>query len=103
MIQKYDLTNQSELKEIITTYVFSDPVLALGKYVFDKIFSTDTFALQKETAEKLIQRGKENGVSEMEITIDNKRGFKLNVPVEGVQIDTRLGADEKMHVKVKYK
>ena len=54
-------------------------------------------------AEKLITKGKENGVDEMDITMDNSRGFKLKVPIEGVDIETKLGADEKMHVKVKYK
>jgi len=39
----------------------------------------------------------------MEIVMDNKRGFKLNVPMEDVKIDALVGADDKMHIKVKYK
>ena len=81
MRQKYDLTNKSELKEIITTYVFSDPVLALGKYVFDKIFSTDTFALQKETAEKLIQRVKRMEFLKWKLQLTTNAASNLMFPL----------------------
>ena len=39
----------------------------------------------------------------MEITIQNSRGLKLNIPAEEAQIDTVIGSDEKMHIRVKYK
>ena len=39
----------------------------------------------------------------MEITIDNHKGFKLNVPMEGEKIDTSIGSNDKMTLKVKYK
>ena len=72
--------------------------------ILDKVFSSDTLKLQKETAEQLIKRGKEEGVDAMEITVNNSRGFKLNMPIdESLKIDTMIGADEKMHIKVKYK
>lgn len=35
--------------------------------------------------------------------MDNSRGFKLKVPIDGIDVETKLGVDEKMHVKVKYK
>ena len=37
------------------------------------------------------------------LTMDNSRGFKLKVPIDGIDVETKLGVDEKMHVKVKYK
>ena len=68
-----------------------------------KLFSTDTIKAQQETAEKLIEQGKDSGVDEMEIVVDNTRGFKLNMPIdEDLKIDTMIGADEKLHIKVKY-
>jgi 2-keto-3-deoxy-6-phosphogluconate aldolase len=72
--------------------------------ILDKVFSSETLKLQKDTAEQLIKRGKEEGVDEMEITVKNARGFKLNMPIdENLKINTLIGADEKMHIKVKYK
>lgn len=80
------------------------PIVSIGKYIFEKLFSKDTIKAQQEAAESLIKKGKENGVDEMEITVDNTRGFKLNVPMDDdVKIDTVVGADEKMVIKVKYK
>ena len=116
-MEKYDLTNKSELvkvtKELMSgpfakTLLATNPMIPVitefGKIVLDKMFSTETLKLQKETAEQLIKRGKEEGVDEMEITVKNSRGFKLNMPIdESVKIDTMIGADEKMHIKVKYK
>lgn len=116
-MEKYDLTNKNELIKVtkdIMSGPFANALLAVnplipvimefGKMVLDKIYSTETLKLQKDTAEALIKRGKENGVDEMEITVTNNRGIKLNVPIDdGIKIDTMIGADEKMHIKVKYK
>lgn len=106
-MEKYDLTNKIELKNVIKSILESstttNPIIFFGKKILDKVFSTETLRQQKATAEKLIMQGKEQGVDEMEITIKNSRGLKLNVPVEGVTIDTMIGADENMHIKVKYK
>ena len=98
---KYDLTNKKELKETIK--LIAIPWYATAKYVVDKVFSSDTAKTQKEIAEKLIEKGKEQGVDEMEITLDNTRGFKMNIPVDDVDVNTMVGADEKLHIKVKYR
>ena len=116
-MEKYDLTNKKELVNVITdlmgsslapTLIAVNPlfpvVLKFGSMILDKVFSTETLKLQKDTAEQLIKRGKEDDVDEMEITINNSRGFKLNIPIdESVKIDTMVGADEKMNIRVKYK
>ena len=40
----------------------------------------------------------------MEVIVKNTRGLKFNVPIdENLKINTLSGADEKMHIKVKYK
>lgn len=104
MKTKFDLTNKKELRAVVADYVIlTSPMLAVGKYVLEKLFSNDTIKAQQEAAESLIKKGKENGVDEMEIIVDNTRGFKLNVPMDDVKIDTMVGADEKMVIKVKYK
>ena len=104
MKTKFDLTNKKELRAVITDYVIiTNPMLAVGKFVFEKLFSNDTIKAQQEATESLIKKGKDNGVDEMEIIVNNTRGFKLNIPVDDVKIDTVVGADEKMIIKVKYK
>lgn len=99
METKYDLTNKKGINSAIEFLIAANPVLAFLK----ALFTTDTIKAQQEAAEQLIKKGKENGVDEMEIIVDNTRGFKLNVPVEDIKFDTFVGADEKMHIKVKYK
>ena len=113
MKTKFDLTNKDELLSIITGSAFDmgvmsasaiinpivPPILVAGKYVAEKIFSKDTLKAQQEAAEKLIKAGHDNNVDEMEITVNNTRGFKLNVPLDDVKIDTVVGADEKCVLK----
>lgn len=117
IMEKYDLTNKKEFVNVITDLMGSSfgtalvavnplipVVIKFGSMILDKVFSSETLKLQKDTAEQLIKRGKEEGVDEMEITVKNSRGFKLNMPIdENLKIDTLIGADEKMHIKVKYK
>lgn len=43
-------------------------------------------------------------LDEMEISIDNKKGFHFEAPAEdGVKIDTMVGSDEKLKFRVKNK
>jgi len=100
MEKKYDLTK----KEVLDVVYLMFPIIKIGKDLIDSIFNnTETISKQQEAAEALIKRGKEEGVDEMEITLDNNKGFKLNVPIEGVKIDTLIGSNDKMTLKVKYK
>ena len=107
-MEKYDLTTkdglQTALDVLESTFMFN-PTIALIKYVIDKFTDlSKSLDAQQKAAEVLIRQGKENGVDDMEITMNNKRGFKLNVPIdEGVKIDTMIGSDEKMTIKVRYK
>lgn len=75
-------------------------MLGLAKLVLDKLLSSKD---QGEIATELIRKGKENGVKEMEIVIDNKKRFDFGVPIEGIDIKAKAGNDEKIHVKVIYK
>ena len=115
-MEKYDLTNKKELVNVtkdlmsgsFAPIIGANPlvpvIMKFGSMILDKVFSTETLKLQKDTAEQLIKRGKENGVDRMEIIVKNTRGFKLNMPVdENIKINTMIGADEKMHINVKYK
>jgi len=108
-MEKFDLTTESGFKNVANflgdnLLLIFNPKLGIAKYIIDKI--TDlrkSFNVQRDAAIELIKKGKEQGVDDMEIVMDNKRGFKLNVPMEDVKIDALVGADDKMHIKVKYK
>ena len=109
-MKNFDLTTQKGMESVKkyigdnATLFAVNPVLGLGKYVIDKIFdSSKTYEAQREVAVELIKKGKENGVDEMEITMENNRGGKFNIPVEDAKIDASVGTDEKLHVRVKYK
>lgn len=101
--KEWDLTNKKELTTAERYLFYANPLLFVGKKIIDSIFNSDTSERQAKAAEELIKQGKENGVDNMEITIDNTKGFKLNIPIEDVKIDTMIGGDEKMIIKVKYK
>ena len=98
----FDLTTKEGVKSSLG-FIAASPFVMISAYLLKSIFGSNRTEVQTEMAEKLITKGKENGVDEMDITMDNSRGFKLKVPIEGVVIETKLGAVEKMHVKVKYK
>lgn len=107
-MEKFDFTSKQGLQKIVdvvsSSPAINNPTFMLAKYVIDKITDlTKSWEVQRDTIERLIQKGRENGTDEMEIVINNKRGFKFNAPIEGTKIDTLIGADEKIHIKIKYK
>lgn len=105
-METFDLTTKDGM-EIAKKYVLSyfglttvGMLYKLGKIIFD----SDRVKKQGKTVEDLIKVGKEKGVDEMEITLDNKNGFHFDAPIdEGIKIDTVLGSDEKVRIRVKYK
>lgn len=101
-VKTFDLTTERGVRSIIG-FIPSSLLVVLIGYLLKSIFDSRRTETQSQIAESLIKKGKEDGVDEMEITMDNTRGFKFKVPIEGVNVETQLGTDEKMHVKVKYK
>lgn len=102
----FDLTTKDGMeiaKKYVLNYFELTPVGMLyniGKMIFD----SDSVKKQGKTVEDLIKAGKEKGVDEMEIILDNKKGFHFDAPIdEGIKIDTVLGSDEKVRIRVKYK
>lgn len=101
-MEKYDLTNPKTLLQLSS--LMGGPIIPLAFKLLDKIFGSEATKEQGRVAAELIRHGKENGVDEMEITVNNTKGFKLNVPLDdGIKVDTVIGSDEKMTIKVKYK
>ena len=101
MEKKYDLTKKDVLWAVLGDW---NSIIKVGKSLIDSFFNnTESISKQQEAAEALIKRGKEEGVDEIEITLENTNGFKFNAPIEGVNIDACLGSNDKMTLKVKYK
>ena len=101
-METFDLTTKAGM-EIAKKYFELTPVgmlFKIGKMILD----SDSVKKQGKTVEDLIKAGKERGVDEMEIILDNKKGFHFNAPIEeGIKIETALGSDEKIKIRVKYK
>lgn len=105
MKKVYDLTTKSGLDKALDV-LKNDPGVVVAKYAYEFVkdfFSSNNTEKQNEAAKALIEEGKRSGVDEMEIVLNNTKGFKLNIPLEGGKIDTALGNDGKIHVKVKFK
>lgn len=102
----FDLTTKDGMeiaKKYVLNYFELTPVGMLYK-IGKMIFDSDSVKKQGKTVEGLIKAGKEKGVDEMEIILDNKKGFHFDAPIdEGIKIDTVLGSDEKVRIRVKYK
>ena len=66
------------------------------------MLDSDSVKKQAEAVENLIRAGKSHGVDEMNIVVDNMKGFKMDIP-DDVNLSTVLGSNEKMTIHVKYK
>lgn len=105
-MKHFDLTKRETLSKAIDFIQACNPVLTLGKFIFDKVFGENPSPEeQRKTAIALISEGKKQGVEEMEIEMDSSVAAKLGGEVEGVpiKIKGKMGNKVKMKVKVKYK
>ena len=85
-----------------------NPATALIKMALEKgydlLTQKDKIEAQKDMVSTLIKQGKENGVDNMEIIVDNKVGLSLDGQViDGCPIKATLGSNDKMTIKVQYK
>ena len=102
LIKKYDLNTPEGIQQVKKVLWLTSPVLAVGELFISKIFGNPTVDEQAKLAVELIKTGKKEGVDEMEISMKDKKGFELDVPIDGVEINTSLGGKGEMIVKVKY-
>ena len=85
-----------------------NPATALIKMALEKgydlLTQNDKIEAQKDMVSTLIKQGKENGVDNMEIIVDNTVGLSFNgSQIDGCPIKATLGSNDKMTIKVQYK
>ena len=81
-----------------------NPLLFVGKKILDAVIdkNQDSMKEQAKLAEDLIIKGKEQGVKNMRIKLKSDKGFKLSVPIDGVDIAVKAGSDNEVEVDVNY-
>ena len=101
----FDLTTKKGQKEASQYLVpgLLGIILPLGIVAWSISKNKKSDSRQGELAERLIKTGKENGVDNLEITVDKKVGSSFETNIKGVSINSMLGSDDKMTLKVKYK
>ena len=97
------LSNKSGILDFI-----QNPATALIKMALEKgydlLTQKDKIQAQKDMVSTLIKQGKENGVDNMEIIVDNTVGLSFNgSQIDGCLIKATLGSNDKMTIKVQYK
>ena len=85
-----------------------NPATALIKMALEKgydlLTQKDKIEAQKDMVSTLIKQGKENGVDNMKITVDNTVGLSFDgSQIDGCPIKATLGSNDKMTIKVQYK
>lgn len=101
-MKKFDLTTTKGME--VARQFISDPfgyILDFAKGIFD--FDNKNVQSQHEVAEQLIKQAKESGAEEIEIKLNKEAGVKMFVPIEGANIDVKVGGKNDMYVKVKFK
>ena len=104
MKKKFDLTTVNG-KEIIKNFlILTNPSVMIFD-LLKELFKSKNVDEQSKIADALIRKGKDEGLEEMEIVLDNsKGGFNFSVPIEGVQISAGMSLpNDKVLIKVKYK
>ncbi len=103
---KFDLTTEEGMKKAMKNSLDSlFPIPSLMFKIGKAILSRNAVSAhnQKQVAEALIEKGYQNGVEEMVITMDNTTGVKIRIPTEKCDVETSVGGNDKMTLRVKYK
>ena len=96
-------SNKSGILDFIQNPATALIKMALEKG-YDSLTQKDKIEAQKDMVSTLIKQGKENGVDNMEITVDNTVGLSFNgSQIDGCPIKATLGSNDKMTIKVQYK
>ena len=67
------------------------------------VSSRDIIQEQRKTAVELIKAGRDAGVDEMKITLDQMAGIDIGADIESIPFKVKVGKNGKMTLEVKYK
>ena len=96
-MEKFDLTTKpGKLRRLPKCHSFPS-ILYLD---WQHLLQTNWYHLKTRVK---LPKNLSDGVKEMEITLNNDKGFDFGVPVEGIDIKAKAGSNEKIHIKVVYK
>lgn len=100
-MKKFDLTTEAGLNLVRSYFPLPYLIFKIGNAILSR--NSESVRKQKEMAEALIEKGYRDGVDEMEITVDNSTGVKINIPTDKCSVDTLVGTNDKMTLRIKYK
>lgn len=117
--RSFDLTTSAGLSEAIRASIDPDLLLLIGgplPYLAKKLFdkgaeliresadsTNSTIQEQRQAAVEIIKAGKDNNVSSLEVTLDQKAGIELGSAIDGIPLKFSVGKSGKMTIKVEYK
>ena len=79
------------------------PTAWLVKKAVDFISTAEKAQEQRKTAIELIKAGRENGLEEMRVTVDQNAGIDIEAKLKGIPIKTKIGNSGKITIEVKYR
>lgn len=108
---EFDLTSVEGFKKALEFFnkygVIYSPQKWLLKMAWDVVSSLvssrDIIQEQRKTAVELIKAGRDAGVDEMKITLDQMAGIDIGADIESIPFKVKVGKNGKMTLEVKYK
>lgn len=104
---EFNLTTKDGREEALKSFDKYGWIYATGPWLLKKawnlISSPDTIQEQRKTAIDLIKAGRDNGIDEMKITLDQTAGIDIGADIEGLPIKAKIGKSGKMTLEIKYK
>lgn len=103
--KNFDLTTVKGMqiaKGFISNFLFKTPI-GLTFLLCKKIIGSDRIKEQEGIIKRLILKGKEKGLDEIEIVIKNIKDLDFAKKFDGAYINLEVGNEDKTILKVKYK
>ncbi|MDE6338333.1 MAG: hypothetical protein K2K97_00920 [Muribaculaceae bacterium] len=105
-MEKFDLTTKDGIIKVAKflnggRFLEFFPLVNLAKILIERIFTKPEET--GKVVQDIIEKGKKEGVDEMEIKIKDGSGVNLKVPVDGAEIKLGIGKDNETIIRVKYK
>lgn len=100
MKQSYDLTTKAGILAA-TALLGGNPIAGSVLVLLKDFFSSNDPDKQSKAVGEIIKAGRDNGAKEMEIITKNTKGLQLRIPY--ADINTAIGNNGKMIIKIKYK